>query len=70
VLAANAARIERIKHLAPARPTCLRAASFTGGYTGKSSGGPPGSITIRPGLDFILPIAAALEQMAAERKKR
>lgn len=41
-----------------------------GGYTGKSFGGPPGSITIRRGLDFILPIAAALEPMSAERKKR
>jgi hypothetical protein len=26
-----------------------------GGYTGKSSGGPPGSITIRRGLDYIAP---------------
>jgi len=33
------------------------------GYTGKSSGGPPGSITIRRGLDMIAPVAEALEQL-------
>lgn len=108
LLAANAARIERLKHLARNSPDRPATAEFTeheikatrlmkrkykkrtemipdttptvgqmvlwlaelGGYTGKSSGGPPGSITIKRGLDFILPIAAALEQMRAERKKR
>jgi hypothetical protein len=39
-----------------------------GGYTGKSSGGPPGSITIRRGLDMIAPIAAALEQLRDDGK--
>lgn len=108
VLAANAARIERIKHLSRSSPDLPATKEFTdaeieatrlmkrkykkrtetipdttptlgqmtlwlaelGGYTGKSSGGPPGSITIRRGLDFVLPIAAALEQLQAERKKR
>jgi Transposase DNA-binding/Transposase DDE domain len=109
LLAANAARIERLKHLARNSPDRPANDEFTeleiqatrlmkrkykkrtetipdtmpsvgqmilwlaelGGYTGlKSSGGPPGSITIKRGLDFILPIAAALEQMRAERKKR
>lgn len=41
-----------------------------GGYTGKSSGGPPGSITIRRGLDFIAPAAAAIEQLEADGKMR
>jgi hypothetical protein len=41
-----------------------------GGYTGKSSGGPPGSITIRRGLDIVTPVAAALEQLHAEQKMR
>lgn len=41
-----------------------------GGYTGKSSGGPPGSITIRRGLDFIAPVALALEQLEDECKMR
>jgi len=42
-----------------------------GGYTGpKVSGGPPGSITIQRGLDYITPIAAALEQLETEGKLR
>jgi hypothetical protein len=37
-----------------------------GGYTGpKSSGGPPGSITIRRGLEHIRPGAAIFEALAA-----
>jgi hypothetical protein len=39
-----------------------------GGYTGKSSGGPPGSITIRRGLESVAPVAAALEQLADDSK--
>jgi len=109
LLVANAARIERIKHLARNTPERPASDEFTdaeikatrlmkrkykkrtetisdampsvgqmvlwlaelGGYTGpKSSGGPPGSITIKRGLDFILPAAAMLELMRAERKKR
>ena len=109
LLAANAARIERIKHLARNTPERPASDEFTdveihaarllkrkykkrtetipdsmptvgqmvlwlaelGGYTGpKSSGGPPGSITIKRGLDFILPAAAMLQLMRAERKKR
>jgi hypothetical protein len=34
-----------------------------GGYTGKSSGGPPGSITIKRGLDQVLAVAKALEAL-------
>lgn len=41
-----------------------------GGYTGASSGGPPGAITIRRGLDMISPVAAALEQLEADGKMR
>ena len=41
-----------------------------GGYTGKSSGGPPGGITIRRGLDLIAPVAVALEQLEADGKMR
>ncbi len=41
-----------------------------GGYTGKSSGGPPGSVTIKRGLDFIMPIAEALAILEEERKMR
>ena len=41
-----------------------------GGYTGKSSGGPPGSITIQRGYDFILPLALGLEQLKNEGRLR
>jgi hypothetical protein len=40
-----------------------------GGYTGKSSGGPPGSITLKRGLDKLSP-AADLLRAQAERNKR
>lgn len=39
-----------------------------GGYTGKSSGGPPGSITIRRGLDYLAPAAAILESLELDRE--
>ncbi len=41
-----------------------------GGYTGTSSGAPPGSITIRRGLDLVAPVAAALEQLEDDRAMR
>jgi hypothetical protein len=42
-----------------------------GGYTGpKVSGGPPGAVTIRRGLDYVRPIADALQQLENEKKLR
>jgi hypothetical protein len=41
-----------------------------GGYTSKSYGGPPGSTTIKRGLDFVLPVATALERLQKEGKLR
>jgi hypothetical protein len=41
-----------------------------GGYTGASSGGPPGAITIRRGLERIAPIALALEELHASGRLR
>lgn len=38
-----------------------------GGYTGRSSGGPPGSITIRRGLEFLKPAADLLRQLKAPK---
>lgn len=38
-----------------------------GGFTGRSSGGPPGSITIRRGLDYLRPAAQLLRQLEAEK---
>lgn len=38
-----------------------------GGYTGRSSGGPPGAITIRRGLDYLRPAAQVLRQLNAQK---
>ena len=43
--------------------------AMLGGYTGRtSSGGPPGSITIRRGLERLLPAVEALEAVGAFEK--
>jgi hypothetical protein len=39
-----------------------------GGYTGKSSGGPPGAITIRRGLEYLRPAAQLLESLGPNEK--
>ena len=39
-----------------------------GGYTGKSSGGPPGSITIRRGLDRLLPAVQLLQALETDER--
>jgi hypothetical protein len=41
-----------------------------GGYTGKSSGGPPGAITIARGLERVLVVAEVVEALEPSRKKR
>jgi hypothetical protein len=102
ILAATAARIERLKVRSRNEPTLPADIEFTqheiraiillkrrhkkrtetiddtmpslsqatlwlaelGGYTGKSSGGPPGSITIRRGLEYIKPVALLLDTRA------
>jgi hypothetical protein len=38
-----------------------------GGYTGRSSGGPPGAITIKRGLDYVKPAADLLRRLEAEK---
>jgi hypothetical protein len=48
-------------------PTLAQAALWLaelGGYTGKSSGGPPGAITLARGLDRVRAVAQAIEQLA------
>jgi len=37
-----------------------------GGYTGKSSGGPPGSTTIARGLEQVLVVARALAALEGQ----
>jgi len=107
ILAAVAARIERLKHLARNQPNEPASVEFTeveiralillkrdqkkktetipdtmptigdatrwvaelGGYTGKSSGGPPGATTISRGLDQVLAAARMLHLLRAEAKR-
>jgi hypothetical protein len=57
---------KRTETIPDAMPTLAQATLWLaelGGYTGKSSGGPPGSITIRRGFDFIKPAALAIEAL-------
>lgn len=54
-------------------PTVSQATEWVarlGGYTGKSSGGPPGSITIGRGLTYLRAVADGLEALKNKRKKR
>jgi hypothetical protein len=55
-------------------PTLAQAVTWLaeiGGYTGpRASGGPPGSITIRRGLEHILPAALILETMSLQDSKK
>ena len=108
LLAAVAARVERLKHLSREQPELPASVELSpteiealmllkrrykkrtesipktmpsiaqatlwiaelGGYTGKSSGGPPGSITISRGLQFLKPAAALLDVLAPRQKSR
>lgn len=56
----------------PDNPTIEQAVLWTaelGGYTGKSSGGPPGSVTIRRGLERITIAAEAVELLRSSGKR-
>jgi hypothetical protein len=108
ILAANAMRIERLKHLArnqpdlPASeelnpyeiqaiillkrrykkrtehipdsmPTIAQATTWIaelGGYTGKSSGGPPGAVTIGRGLQKVRGAAEVLQELDRSQKRK
>jgi hypothetical protein len=59
----NKKRTETIPDSIPTLAQAIYWLAELGGYTGKSSGGPPGSITIRRGLDYIAPAAALLESL-------
>lgn len=57
---------KRTETIPDTMPTIAQATlwiSQLGGYTGKSSGGPPGSITIRRGLDYLRPAAHLLRRL-------
>ena len=59
-------RTEEIPNTMPTLGQATLWIAELGGYTGKSSGGPPGSITIRRGLERIIPAAQILEIQATE----
>ena len=64
---------KRNETIPSAMPTLAQAVIWIaemGGYTGKSSGGPPGSITIRRGLDRLRPAAKLLKVLQPAREKR
>jgi hypothetical protein len=60
-------RTETIPNTVPTMVQAVRWIADLGGYTGKSSGGPPGSITLRRGLDRVTAGAEALEAFDEER---
>jgi hypothetical protein len=53
----------------PTMEQAVRWIAELGGYTGKSSGGPPGAITIGRGLQRIEAVAQALRNQNETRKK-
>lgn len=62
---------KRTETIPDTMPTIAQAARWIadlGGYTGKSSGGPPGSITLGRGLTKVVAAAAALEALDEESK--
>jgi hypothetical protein len=52
---------ETVPNAVPTMAQAARWLADLGGYTGKSSGGPPGSTTIRRGLDRIAPLALVIQ---------
>ena len=63
-------RTETIADDVPDLETATRWVAELGGYTGKSSGGPPGAITIRRGLEYLRPAAEALALSRPRTQKR
>lgn len=63
-------RTEVIDDVIPTLEIATRWVAELGGYTGKSSGGPPGSTTISRGLECIRIAAEVLEEVGEQRKKR
>ena len=64
-------RTERIPSSMPTMGQITLWLAELGGYTGpKSSGGPPGSITNKRGLDFVLPAVAVIAHLRKTRKLR
>ena len=62
-------RTEVIPERMPTVAEAVRWIADLGGYTGKSSGGPPGSITIGRGLEWLAAWTSGYASGAADRKK-
>jgi len=60
-------RTESVPNAIPTIATATRWLADLGGYTGKSSGGPPGAITIGRGLQRVLDGADVLAALESER---
>lgn len=54
----------------PSIELAVRWIADLGGYTGKSSGGPPGSITIGRGLRDLLVVASVIEDFPEENRRK
>jgi hypothetical protein len=62
----RAKRNEVIPEVIPSIAVAILWIAELGGYTGKSSGGPPGAINIRRGLEVLGPAALMLQALQAE----
>jgi hypothetical protein len=63
-------RTETVPKTMPTLGQATRWIADLGGYTGKSSGGPPGSITIGRGFERVTTVAIALEALDDEERGR
>jgi hypothetical protein len=64
---------KRTEHIPDEVPTIAQAVRWLadlGGYAGHKSSGRPGAVTLRRGLEFITPVAVALEALKSEGKLR
>jgi len=61
-----AKRTETIPRTVPCIADAVRWLADLGGHAGRKSSGPPGAVTLRRGLEFIAPIALALEALEAD----
>jgi hypothetical protein len=64
----HAKRTETIPDKTPTIAQAVRWLADLGGYAGHKSSGRPGAVTLRRGLQYITPVAAALEVLKAQGK--
>ena len=64
----HAKRTESIPDEIPTIAQAVRWLADLGGYAGHKSSGRPGAVTLRRGLQYITPVAAALEALKAQGK--